>query len=95
MNKAWIRAQRLECARRDLANPNLSFTPVHTTAATRWGLVRASDFTRAFRRAFGVSPIEYRVQVQTETGQGPSRRSDNEPWTRSQRQVQHSPLTLV
>ncbi|WP_327722142.1 helix-turn-helix domain-containing protein [Streptomyces sp. NBC_00490] len=67
---AWIRAQRLEGTRRDLANPNLSSTPVHTIA-TRWGLVRAPDFTRAFRRAYGVSPIEYRVQVQAETGQGP------------------------
>jgi AraC-like DNA-binding protein len=62
---AWIRTQRLEGARRDLADPNLSSTPVHIIA-TRWGLVRASDFTRAFRNAYGVSPMEYRVRVQAE-----------------------------
>jgi len=60
---AWIRALRLEGARRDLADPNLSSTPVHTIA-TRWGMVRASDFGRAFRRAYGVSPKEYRTRVQ-------------------------------
>ncbi|MBD9702887.1 helix-turn-helix domain-containing protein [Streptomyces sp. ID01-12c] len=59
---AWIRAQRLEGARRDLANPALSTTPVHTIA-TRWGLPRASDFTRAFRGAYGVSPTEYRARA--------------------------------
>lgn len=60
---AWIRAQRLEGARRDLADPNLSSTPVHTIA-TRWGMVRASDFTRAFRGTYGMSPTEYRVREQ-------------------------------
>ncbi|CAM5589813.1 Helix-turn-helix domain-containing protein OS=Streptomyces alboniger OX=132473 GN=CP975_02665 PE=4 SV=1 [Streptomyces alboniger] len=60
---AWIRDQRLEGARRDLADPNLGSTPVHTIA-TRWGMVRASDFGRAFRSAYGVSPMEYRVRVQ-------------------------------
>ncbi|QYX79908.1 helix-turn-helix domain-containing protein [Streptomyces akebiae] len=59
---AWIRAQRLEGARRDLADPALSSTPVHTIA-TRWGLVRASDFTRAFRSVYGVSPTDYRAQA--------------------------------
>nr|WP_307835432.1 helix-turn-helix domain-containing protein [Streptomyces adelaidensis] len=59
---AWIRTQRLEGARRDLADPTLASTPVHTIA-TRWGLVRASDFTRAFKGAYGVSPTEYRAQA--------------------------------
>ncbi|WP_143673424.1 helix-turn-helix domain-containing protein, partial [Streptomyces griseiscabiei] len=49
-------------ARRDLADPGLSTTPIHTIAA-RWGLVRASDFTRAFRGAYGVSPTEYRERA--------------------------------
>ncbi|MFF7449695.1 MULTISPECIES: helix-turn-helix domain-containing protein [unclassified Streptomyces] len=62
---AWIRAQRLEGARRDLADPTLDSAPVHTIA-TRWGLVRPSDFTRAFRSAYGVSPTEYRLRVQAE-----------------------------
>ncbi|MHC3474054.1 AraC family transcriptional regulator [Streptomyces sp. 7R007] len=56
---AQIRAQRLEGARRDLADPAQRTTPVHAVAA-RWGMPRASDFTRAFRTAYGVSPMEYR-----------------------------------
>ncbi|MEV0239909.1 AraC family transcriptional regulator [Streptomyces sp. NPDC050674] len=60
---AFIRDQRLEGARRDLADANLSSTPVHAIA-TRWGMVRASDFARAFRSAYGVSPMEYRLRVQ-------------------------------
>lgn len=58
---AWIRAQRLAGAARDLTNPALHATPVHTVAA-RWGIPRASDFTRAFRAAYGISPTEYRFQ---------------------------------
>lgn len=58
---AWIRQQRLEGARRDLSDPVQRATPIHTIAA-RWGLPRASDFTRAFRAAYGISPREYRHQ---------------------------------
>ncbi|MGW1603487.1 AraC-like ligand-binding domain-containing protein [Streptomyces eurythermus] len=60
---AWIRHQRLENARRDLADPALGTTPVHAIAA-RWGFPRAADFTRAFRTAYGVPPKEYRLQTQ-------------------------------
>lgn len=59
---SWIRRQRLEGARRDLADPALRTTPIHTIAA-RWGLPRASDFTRAHRRAYGMSPMEYRLRA--------------------------------
>ncbi|MCZ0204123.1 helix-turn-helix domain-containing protein [Streptomyces sp. UMAF16] len=59
---AWIRRRRLEGARRDLADPLLRGTPIHTIAA-RWGLPRASDFTRAFRAAYGVCPKEFRCQA--------------------------------
>ncbi|MFD5091409.1 helix-turn-helix domain-containing protein [Amycolatopsis thailandensis] len=59
---AWIRRQRLERARRDLADPAMSDTPVHAIAA-RWGFPRAADFTRAFRTACGVTPREYRRQA--------------------------------
>ncbi|MFJ9379487.1 helix-turn-helix domain-containing protein [Streptomyces sp. NPDC101455] len=58
---AWIRHERLERARHDLADPLQIATPIRTIAA-RWGLPRASDFTRAFRSAYGVSPREYRHQ---------------------------------
>ncbi|MFJ9775924.1 AraC family transcriptional regulator [Kitasatospora sp. NPDC101157] len=56
---AWIRGQRLERARRDLADPALRTLPVHAVAA-RWGFPRASDFSRAFRAAYGLSPREHR-----------------------------------
>lgn len=56
---AWIRGQRLERARRDLADPALAATPVHVIGA-RWGFSRASDFTRAFRGAYGVPPSDCR-----------------------------------
>lgn len=59
---AWIRARRLEGAHRDLADPSLRTTPVHVIAA-RWGYPRPSDFTRAFRTAYGLSPKEYRHQA--------------------------------
>ncbi|WP_348532821.1 helix-turn-helix domain-containing protein [Kitasatospora sp. MAP5-34] len=56
---AWIRRQRLEKARRDLANPALYAMPIHAVAA-RWGIPRAGDFSRAFRAAYGLSPSEHR-----------------------------------
>lgn len=56
---AWIRIQRLERARRDLAEPSLRTIPVHVIAA-RWGFPRASDFTRAFRAAYDMPPSDYR-----------------------------------
>lgn len=61
---AWIRSRRLEGARRDLADPALQSTPIRTVAA-RWGLLRASDFSRAFRAAYGLTPKEYRVQARS------------------------------
>ncbi|MPY47629.1 AraC-like ligand-binding domain-containing protein [Streptomyces acidicola] len=60
---AWIRGQRLEHARRDLAEPAMRTTPIHAVAA-RWGFLQAADFTRAFRAAFGSSPRDYRHQAQ-------------------------------
>ncbi|MFJ9446204.1 helix-turn-helix domain-containing protein [Kitasatospora sp. NPDC101235] len=56
---AWIRRQRLERARRDLADPALAATPVHVIAA-RCGFPRAADFSRAFRGAYGLPPRDFR-----------------------------------
>lgn len=56
---AWIRAQRLERCRRDLADPALGDTPIHVIAA-RWGFSHAADFSRAFRSAYGVPPRDFR-----------------------------------
>ncbi|WP_262371312.1 helix-turn-helix domain-containing protein [Streptomyces sp. WAC01526] len=59
---SWLRHQRLECSRRDLAEPALRATPVHAIAANR-GFAHAADFSRAFRRTYGMSPTEYRYQA--------------------------------
>jgi AraC-like DNA-binding protein len=59
---AYIRQQRLERARRDLADPLLCTRPIHATAR-RWGFTRPADFTRAFRTAYGISPKEFQNTV--------------------------------
>ncbi|MGW3956176.1 AraC-like ligand-binding domain-containing protein [Streptomyces sp. NPDC004752] len=59
---AWIRSQRLERARRALADPTMRATPIHAIGAF-CGFPRASDFTRAFRTAYGIPPKEYRYQA--------------------------------
>ncbi|WP_051831025.1 helix-turn-helix domain-containing protein [Streptomyces novaecaesareae] len=62
---AWIRRRRLEKARRDLADPALRTVPVHALAA-RCGIPRPSDFSRAFRAAYGLSPSEHRHRALSE-----------------------------
>ncbi|WP_236060957.1 helix-turn-helix domain-containing protein [Actinacidiphila acididurans] len=64
---AWIRRQRLERARRDLADPALRELPVHRIA-TRWGFTGHSTFTRAFRAAYGTAPQDYRHQAAAAPG---------------------------
>jgi AraC-like DNA-binding protein len=59
---AWIRHQRMEHARRDLADRAMCAAPIHAIAA-RWGFPRAADFTRAFRTTYGISPTDYRHQA--------------------------------
>ncbi|MFD5319286.1 helix-turn-helix domain-containing protein [Streptomyces sp. NPDC127098] len=54
-----IRHQRLEHARRDLADPGLADRPVHAIAA-RWGFTHHAAFTRAFHAAYGLPPRDYR-----------------------------------
>ncbi|NUR86124.1 MAG: helix-turn-helix domain-containing protein [Nonomuraea sp.] len=56
---AWIRLQRLEGCRRDLADPLQRHLPIHAVAA-RWGFPRAADFTRAFRAQYGMPPSRLR-----------------------------------
>ena len=51
----WIRRRRLECCRRDLADPALALRPIVAIAA-RWGFASAADFSRAFRAATGWLP---------------------------------------
>lgn len=55
----WIRGQRLEHCRDALTDPGRAREPIHAIAA-RWGFTQPTDFSRAFRGAYGVSPRDYR-----------------------------------
>ncbi|MET7754295.1 helix-turn-helix domain-containing protein [Streptomyces sp. NPDC005389] len=57
---AHIRQSRLEHAHADLARGELSGQPVQTIAA-RWGFSSATGFSRAFREAYGMTPVEHRA----------------------------------
>jgi AraC-like DNA-binding protein len=65
----WIRAQRLEHCRRDLANPALAEDPV-TSIAAHWGLVDAAHFSRLFKSTYGLAPRDYRAKALTELRTG-------------------------
>ncbi|MEE4540481.1 helix-turn-helix domain-containing protein [Streptomyces sp. V4-01] len=56
---SYIRDQRLEAARRELADPAQAATPVHVIAA-RWGFKDHTTFTRTFRTAYGAPPRDFR-----------------------------------
>jgi AraC-like DNA-binding protein len=65
----WIRHQRLERARIDLADPYQLSVPIHHIAA-RWGFTHPAVFSRAFRAAYGLPPRDHRQQsvgIATET----------------------------
>ncbi|GCB52007.1 araC family transcriptional regulator [Streptomyces sp. NL15-2K] len=57
---ASIRQQRLERACYDLTAPHLATHPISAIAA-RWGFRHAADFSRAFRKAYGVTPSDFRL----------------------------------
>ncbi|MEV0385769.1 helix-turn-helix domain-containing protein [Nonomuraea sp. NPDC050643] len=57
----WVRERRLERCRHDLADPRLAARPINAIAA-RWGFASAAHFSQAFRRAYGLSPHEFRRQ---------------------------------
>ncbi|WP_344588384.1 helix-turn-helix domain-containing protein [Actinomadura vinacea] len=57
----WVREQRLEQCRRDLADPRLAARPINAIAA-RWGFTSPSHFSQAFRSAYGLSPRDFRRQ---------------------------------
>jgi AraC-like DNA-binding protein len=56
---ARIRRRRLECCKRDLADPALQSTAVSAIAA-RWGLTDPTQFSRQFRMQYGIAPSDYR-----------------------------------
>ncbi|MFC4070163.1 AraC-like ligand-binding domain-containing protein [Actinoplanes subglobosus] len=55
----WVRRGRLEGARRWLADPARTRTPI-AAIARRWGFTDPAHFSKAFRAAHGVSPRQWR-----------------------------------
>lgn len=57
----WIQQRRLERCRHELASARGATTSV-TAIAFRWGFSDSSAFCRAFKRAYGLAPTQYRAQ---------------------------------
>jgi AraC-like DNA-binding protein len=64
---AYIRALRLEGARRDLADPALAGQSIAALAAS-WGFADPARFSRAFRAVYGCSPTEARTGAMARAG---------------------------
>jgi AraC-like DNA-binding protein len=60
----WIRKQRLERCRNDIASAAFHATPI-ASIARGWGFTDPSSFTRMFKNAYGISPREWRHQANT------------------------------
>lgn len=56
----WIRTQRLERCRQELAAPAARHRTI-AAIARRWAFKDATHFSRAFRDAYGMSPREWRT----------------------------------
>lgn len=59
---ATIRRRRLERCRGDLADPRLRGQPISAVGA-RWGFLMPTEFSRAFRAAYDVTPREFRYSA--------------------------------
>jgi AraC-like DNA-binding protein len=55
----WVRAERLEECRRELASPVRAHLTIEAVAR-RWGFASAPHFSRVFRSRYGMSPREWR-----------------------------------
>ena len=60
----WIRKQRLERCRNDIAASAFHATPI-ASIARGWGFTDPSSFTRMFKNAYGMSPRDWRHQANT------------------------------
>ncbi|WP_243741203.1 helix-turn-helix domain-containing protein [Streptomyces sp. 8K308] len=63
---AWIRHQRLERIRHDLADPTQRALPIHLIAA-RWGYTDPALFSRA---TYGTTPRDYRHHTPNDSTAG-------------------------
>ncbi|MEU4097446.1 helix-turn-helix domain-containing protein [Streptomyces sp. NPDC026673] len=57
----WIRTQRLEECKKELASPVHQFMTIEAIAH-QWGFASAAHFSRVFKTTYGVSPRELRRQ---------------------------------
>ncbi|MFE5718984.1 helix-turn-helix domain-containing protein [Streptomyces erythrochromogenes] len=56
----WIRSQRLERCRAELASASARHRSI-AAVGYRWGFPNAAHFSRAFKRAFGITPGDWRA----------------------------------
>ncbi|MFF7335513.1 helix-turn-helix domain-containing protein [Streptomyces sp. NPDC008150] len=70
----WIRHQRLERCRAELARTPV--TPPVAAVAHRWGFVSPAHFSRVFRAAYGMSPREWQATARRQEpgAEGPTGR---------------------
>ena len=61
----WLRTQRLEECRNDLAKPGAESLTI-AFIAQRWGFGDATNFGRAFKAAYGLSPRDWRSLHQSQ-----------------------------
>ncbi|MEV8325647.1 helix-turn-helix domain-containing protein [Kitasatospora sp. NPDC056731] len=71
----WIRSNRLEECRRELASPKVQYRTIAAIGRS-WGFVDATHFSKAFKRAYGLSPRAWRDLNRTcsQTGDQPQGR---------------------
>jgi AraC-like DNA-binding protein len=62
----WVRTQRLEECRRDLAKPGADSRTI-AFIGQRWGFGDPTNFGRAFKTAYGLSPRDWRDLHQPDT----------------------------
>lgn len=55
----WVRHRRLDACRAELARPQAADRTIAAVAA-RWGFVSPAHFSHAFRKAYGMSPAQWR-----------------------------------
>jgi AraC-like DNA-binding protein len=58
----WVWSERLRRISRDLENPALQHRTI-SSIAFDWGFSEAAHFSRAFKSAYGITPLNYRQQA--------------------------------